>query len=83
MAKTLTMVMTNDLGFKHSAVNHSVYFRCSGDEHTIIAMATDDMAITSKQLLDVIKFKSEIRQCFKIADGGDLWWFLGFEIKRD
>ena len=74
----LTMAMTNNLGFKHS-----VYFRCSGDEHTIIAVATDDMAITSKQLLDVIKFKSEIRQCFKIADGGDLWWFLGFEIKRD
>ena len=75
--------MTNNLGFKCSVVNHSVYFRCSGDEHTIIAVATDDMAITSKQLLDVIKFKSKIRQCFKIADGGELWWFLGFKIKRD
>ena len=46
--KMLTAVMTNDLGFKHSVVDHSVYFRCSGDEHTIIAVATDDMVVTSK-----------------------------------
>ena len=58
--KTLTTVMTNNLGFKHS-----VYFRHSVDEHMIIAVATDDMATTSKQLLDVIKFKSKIRLlCF-------------------
>ena len=46
--KMLTAVMTNDLGFKHSVVDHSVYFRCSGDEHTIIVVATDDMVVTSK-----------------------------------
>ena len=57
----LTMVMMNDLSFKCSVANHSVYFRCSGDEHMIIMVATDDMAITSKQLSDVIKFKSKIR----------------------
>ena len=59
--KMLTAVMINDLGFKCSVVDHLVSFRCSGDEHTIIVAATDDMAITSKWLLDVIKFKSEIR----------------------
>ena len=70
--KTLTAAMMNDLDFKCSAVDHLVYFRHSGDEHTIIAVATDDMAVTSKQLLDVKKFKSEIRQHFEIADGGEL-----------
>ena len=81
--KTLTAVMTNDLGFKRSAVDHSVYFRRSGDEHTIIAVATDDMAVTSKRLSDVKRFKSEIKQHFEIADGGELRWFLGFKIRRD
>ena len=81
--KTLTVVMTNNLGFKRSAINHSVYFRHSGDEHTIIAVATDDMAVTSKHLLDVKKLKSKIRQHFEIADGGELRWFPGFEIRRD
>ena len=75
--------MMNNLGFECSVVDHSVYFRCSEDEHMIIAVAPDDMAVTSKWLLDVIKFKSKIRQHFEIANGGELWWFLGFKIKRD
>ena len=49
----------------------------------IIMVATDDMAITSKQLSDVIKLKSKIRQHFVIANGGELQQFLGLEIKRD
>ena len=60
--KTLIAVMMNDLDLNHSAVNHMVYFRHSGDEHTIIVVATDNMAVTLKWLSDVIKFKSEIKQ---------------------
>ena len=70
--KTLTAVMTNNLGFKRSAVDHSVYLRQYGSEHTIIAVATDDMVVTSKRISDVIKFKSEIQKHFEIADGGEL-----------
>jgi len=32
-----------------SGVDHSVFYRHSGDEHMIIAVATDDMAVTSKR----------------------------------
>ena len=46
--KMLTTVMTNDLGFKCSAVDHSVYFRHSRDEHMIITVATDNMAVMLK-----------------------------------
>ena len=46
--KTLTAVMTNNLGFKRSAVDHSVYLRKSGNEHTIIAVVTNDMVVISK-----------------------------------
>jgi hypothetical protein len=81
--KTLTAVFVEDLGFQRSGVDHSVFFRRTDEEHTIVAVATDDMAITSKRADDVLKFKSELRKHFDIADGGELRWFLGFEIKRD
>ena len=62
MAKTLTAVFTERLGLKHSAVDHSIFFRCSKEEHAIIAVATDNinMAVTSKHASDILKFKSKI-----------------------
>ena len=64
-------------------MDHSVFFRRSKDEHTIIAVVTDDMAVTSKRAEDVTKFKSELKRHFEIADGSELHWFLGFKITQD
>jgi hypothetical protein len=72
-----------DLGFTRSAVDHSIFFQRSDEEHTIVAVATDDMAVTSKRMEDVIKFKSEIKRYWDITDNGPIQWFLGFEIKRN
>ena len=44
----MSRVLVKDLGFTRSAVDHSVFFWRSSDEHTIIAVATDDMAVASK-----------------------------------
>ena len=44
----MSQVLIKDLGFTRSVVNHSVFFQHSSDEHMIIAVATDDMAVTSK-----------------------------------
>ena len=41
------------------------------------------MAVTSKHMSDITKFKREIQEHFVIANGGKLHWFLGFEIKCD
>jgi Reverse transcriptase (RNA-dependent DNA polymerase)/gag-polypeptide of LTR copia-type len=79
----MTRVLLQELGFKRSAIDHSVYFRRKGEEHTIVAVATDDMALTSKRAVDAEKFKSEIRRFWEITDHGPIKWFLGFEIKRD
>ena len=54
--KTLTAVMMNDLGFKHSPVDHSVYLRQSGNEHTTITVVTDNMVVTSKQISVQIRY---------------------------
>ena len=64
-------------------IDHLVYYRRKGEEHTIIAVATDDMALTLKCAEDAQYFKSEIKRFWDITDHGPIKWFLGFEIKRD
>ena len=54
-----------------------------GDEHTIISVATDDMAVTLKRAVDILKLKDKIKKHWEITDHGPISWFLGFEIKQD
>ena len=68
--KTLAAVFTNKLGFKQSAINHSIFFWCRGEEHTIIAVGTDNMAVTSGHTSDITKFKK--RNTRTLCDS---WWW--------
>ena len=61
-----------DLGFACSAVDHSVFFWQSSDEHTIIVVATDNMAVTLKRPEDIVRFKEEIRRYWEINDNGPI-----------
>jgi hypothetical protein len=55
--KEMSHIFINKLGFKQSALDHSIFYRHSKDEHTIVAIAMDDMALTSKNCVDIIKLK--------------------------
>ena len=79
----MSQVLIKDLGFTHSAVDHSVFFRCLPNKHTIIVVAMDDMAVTSKQAEDITRFKADIQCYWEITDNGPICWFLGFQISRD
>ena len=79
----MSQVLVKDLGFTRSAVNHSVFFRHSSDEHMIIAVATDDMAVTSKRAEDITRFKADIQRYWEITNNGPIRWFLGFQILCD
>ena len=79
----MSRVFLKELGFTRSAINHSVFFHHDSKAHTIVAVATDDMAITSKRAVDAEKFKSDIRKFWEITDHRPINWFLGFQIKRD
>ena len=79
----MSKVFTQYLGFKRSAINHSVFYRWMGDEHTIIAVTTDDMAVTLKRAVNILKLKDEVKKHWEITDHGPISWFLGFEIKQD
>jgi hypothetical protein len=51
-----------------------------GEECTIVTVATDDMAVTSKRISDVMMFKSELQKHFSMTDLGKMSHFLGFEV---
>ena len=46
-------------------------------------MATDDIVLTSKHAGDIERVKSEIQKHWDITDGGEMHWYLGFQIRRD
>jgi len=79
----MSRVFLKELGFMQSAIDHSVFYRQKGDEHTIVAVVTDDMALTSKRRIDAKNFNLEIVKHWEITDHGPINWFLGFQIKRD
>ena len=79
----MSRVFMKELGYKRSRIDHLVFYKKTSDEHTIVAVATDDMAVTSKQVADTENFKSEIKKYWEITDHRPIKWFLGFEIKRD
>ena len=80
--REMSKVFINKLGFKRSVIDHSVFYRRQGNEHTVIAVATDDMALTTKCAEDAEKVKSEIRKFWDITDHGPIQWFLGFEVNE-
>ena len=57
----MSRVFVEKMGFSRSSIDHSVFYRRKGEEHTIVAIATDDMAVTSKQRIDAEQFKTEIK----------------------
>ena len=60
-----------------------MFYQCDREVHVIVAVATDDMAVTSKRAVDAEKFKSDIKKFWEITDHRPIKWFLGFEIRRD
>ena len=62
----MSRVLIKEIKFKCSGINHSVFYQKTGDEYTIIAVATDDMAMTSKRVVDANNFKNEVKKIGKL-----------------
>jgi hypothetical protein len=60
------------MGYSKSSTDHSVFYRYRNSEHSIIAVATDDMAVTGNSLVAVNSFKSEIKTYYDITDLGEI-----------
>ena len=82
MARVLMKDM-KELEFKQSRIYHSFFYHMTEEEHTIITVATDEMAIMSKREINANNFKSKIKWFWDITDHGPIEWFLGFKIRQN
>lgn len=71
------------IGFTRSQIDQAVYFKRSDNEHMVITVSVDDMAVTSRYLEHITKFKDNLRKYFDISDLGELNWLLGLKVERD
>jgi transposase InsO family protein len=72
-----------DVGFTRSQVDRAVYLKRFLDEHTVITVSVDDMAVTSRYLQHIEAFKNQLRERFEISDLGELTWLLGLKVERN
>ena len=79
----MSRVFIKELGFKRFSIDHSVFYKKRREEHTIVAVATNDMAVTSRRPANAEAFKSNVKQFWDVTDHGPIKWFLGFEIQRN
>ena len=77
----MSRVLIKEMKFKCSGIDHLVFYQKTGNEHTIIAVATNDMAVTSKRAVNTNNFKNKVKKHWEITDHGPIQWFLGFQIK--
>ena len=72
-----------DLGYTHSRVDESVRSRHVGDELTILSTYTDDVTGASTSTIGSIQARHELKERYKLTDGGDLSFMLGIKVERD
>jgi hypothetical protein len=72
-----------DASYMHSQVNQAVYFCCIAEEHTVITVSVDDMAVTSKHMKHIERFKVQLCEWFKISNLGELTWLLGLKVEHN
>ena len=81
--RELKRIFVEELKFTQLGVNHSIFYRKAQDKHTIIAVATYNIIITSRRKADISKLKLEVRHFWEMTDMDEISWYPGFEIRRN
>lgn len=76
-------IFLTEHGYKKSEIEPCIYFNCSGDIYTIIALYVDDFFVFSNDKNNVSILKSQLSSEFKIKDLGEARKCLGMNITRD
>jgi hypothetical protein len=71
------------MGFTRSQVDQAVYFKRQDETRMVVTVSVDNMAVTSRHLQDIVRFKDQLRQYFEISDlqwlkkvSQCLWFFM-------
>jgi hypothetical protein len=70
----------NQISYKQSNVDHTLFYRRSGDILTILIVYVDDIIIIENDDKEIDKLKQQLAKEFEIKDLGLLRYFLGIEV---
>uniref|UniRef100_A0ACD6APZ5 Uncharacterized protein n=2 Tax=Avena sativa TaxID=4498 RepID=A0ACD6APZ5_AVESA len=70
------------MGYKQCNGDHTVFYRHSNSQITILAVYVDDIIITGDDAVEISRLKDNLRKEFEVKDLGQLKYFLGIEIAR-
>jgi hypothetical protein len=71
------------LGFTRNPLEHAVYRRGDSTRYLLVGVYVDDLIITGTELQDIVRFKSQMQQLFKMSDLGKLTYYLGIEVVQE
>jgi hypothetical protein len=58
-------------------------YTCGQGEHRLfVSVYVDDLVITGSSSNDIIQFKAEMQEAFRMSDLGLLSYYLGIEVHR-
>ena len=78
--KCLSTAM-DKIGLSKSKSDGAVFYRHARKEFAIIAIAVDDLTITTKNDDIIQEIKADLMKIFKMKDLGELHWLLNLKIK--
>src|SRR5664279_2371256 len=59
-----------------------MYKRGKGKSSLLVGVYVDDLVITGAEVLEIEKFKSQMKDLFKMSDLGLLSYYLGIEVHQ-
>ncbi|GJT59693.1 putative RNA-directed DNA polymerase [Tanacetum coccineum] len=71
-----------EVGFEPSKNDHSLFLINKGTISIFVLVYMGDLVITGNDLSEIEKFKSFLKNKFKIKDLGELKYFLGIEVLK-
>ena len=72
-----------EIGLKRSDFDPGVFLSTIAGMIIIIIIHVDDCMLVTNGKKLMRELKDRLKQCFEIADSGEIRWLLGFEIRRD
>ena len=82
--KTKLNEVMSKAGFKKSQADNCLYILRKDDEIIMLVLVyVDDMALTTKSITILQKFKDELSAKFEISDLGELRYILGIQVKQN
>jgi hypothetical protein len=72
----------DDLGFKSSKEDTSLFFNRKGDTCIFVAIYIDDIIVVSSRQEAMNALLQDLKSDFALKDLGNLHYFLGIEVKK-